>query len=187
MSERFDILFQGLEEETARKLILANPDELANPVDKYMAATRLGASQTPESLDVLIQAIDLDPENLFNRIARRKAAEALGRRKDPKALPGLFKALSFDDEAAVINAVDSISQIGAPLGQEQCDQLLSALEGSDNIKRAVIQCHTRLRLETGQPAVRLLQDDENPLVSGAARAYAARVFGECAVSPYPKG
>ena len=50
MSERFDILFQGLEEETARKLILANPDELANPVDKYMAATRLGASQTPESL-----------------------------------------------------------------------------------------------------------------------------------------
>ena len=179
MSERFDILFQGLEEESALKLILANPDDLANPVDKYMAATRLGASQTPESLDVLIQAIDLDPENLFNRITRRKAAEALGRRKDPKALPGLFKALGFGDEAAVINAVDSISQIGAALDQKQCDQLLSALEGSDNIKRAVIQCHTRLGLKSGMAAVKSLQNDENPLVSGAARAYSARVFGEC--------
>ena len=181
MSERFDILFQGLEEESALKLILANPDELANPVDKYMAATRLGASQTPESLDVLIQAIDLDPENLFNRITRRKAAEALGRRKDPKALPGLFKALGFDDEAAVINAVDSISQIGAALDQKQCDQLLSALEGSDNIKRAVIQCHTRLGLKSGMAAVKSLQNDENPLVSGAARAYSARVLANASL------
>ena len=87
--------------------------------------------------------------------------------------------MGFDDEAAVINAVDSISQIGAALDQKQCDQLLSALEGSDNIKRAVIQCHTRLGLKSGMAAVKSLQNDENPLVSGAARAYSARVFGEC--------
>ena len=36
MPERFDILFEGLEEEKALELIKANPEELRNPVVKYM-------------------------------------------------------------------------------------------------------------------------------------------------------
>ena len=178
MSERFDVLFEGLEEKSALQLVLANPEELSNPVDKYMAATRLGASTTEASLNVLIEAVGLDPENLFNRITRRKVLEALGRRKDQRALPALFQALSFDDEPAVVNAVDSIAQIAAPLEKEQCQQLLHALHGGDNQKRSVIQCHTRLGLGSGSQAIGPLESDDNPLIAGAALAYAARVNHE---------
>ena len=177
MSERFDVLFAGLPEEKAIKLLKTNPEELKNPVEKYTAATRLAACQSDESLEALIEAISLEQENLFNRITRRKVLEALGRRRDPRALPGLFSALAFDDEPSVINAVDSIAQIGFALEDEQRRTLLNALRGSDNQKRSVIQAHTRLGIEKADHEISVLEDDANPLVAGAARAYAAKVHG----------
>ncbi len=177
MSERFDVLFAGLPEEKAIELLKTNPEELKNPVEKYTAATRLAACQSDASLEALIEAISLEQENLFNRITRRKVLEALGRRRDPRALPGLFSALAFDDEPSVINAVDSISQIGFALEDEQRRTLLNALRGSDNQKRSVIQAHTRLGIEKADHEISVLEDDVNPLVAGAARAYAAKVHG----------
>ena len=178
MAERFDILFEGLEEEKALELLKTNPEELKNPVEKYTAATRLAACKSDRSLEGLIEATDLNPDNLFNRITRRKVLEALGRRRDPRALPCLFKALNFDDEPSVINAVDSIAQIGEPLTTSQSALLAKALDGSDNQKRAVIQTHTRLGIEEGVAAISVFETDENPLVAGAARAYAAKVHGQ---------
>ena len=178
MAERFDILFEGLSEESSLKILLSDPKELSNPVDKYMAATRLAACSSAESLQGLISAVDLDPEDLFNRITRRKAIEALGRRRNAQALDCLFKALEFDDEPSVINAADSITQISAPLTEHQCDSLLKALKGSDPQKRAVIQAHTRLGLKSGTSFIQTLIHDENPLISGAARAFCARVEGD---------
>ena len=177
MAERFDILFEGLSEEKALELLRTNPEDLANPVEKYTAATRLAASRSEQSLEGLIEAIQLDPENLFNRITRRKVLEALGRRRDARALPALFTALAFDDETSVINAVDSIAQIGAALNSNQSQKLLCALRGSDNQKRSVIQTHTRLGLAGGEEEIAALEQEENPLVAGAARAYAAKVHG----------
>ena len=178
MAERFDVLFEGLSEESSLKILLSDPRDLPNPVDKYMAATRLAACSSEESLQGLISAVDLDPEDLFNRITRRKAIEALGRRKDVQALDCLFKALEFDDEPSVINAADSITQISAPLTERQCDSLLRALKGSDPQRRSVIQAHTRLGLQSGTPFIQTLIHDENPLISGAARAFCARVEGD---------
>ena len=178
MAERFDILFEGMSEESSLKILLSDPQELSNPVDKYMAATRLAACSSDESLQGLISAVDLDPEDLFNRITRRKAIEALGRRKNVRALDCLFKALEFDDEPSVINAADSITQISAPLTEHQCHLLLKALKGSDPQRRSVIQAHTRLRLKSGTSFIQTLVHDENPLISGAARAFCARVEGD---------
>ena len=178
MAERFDVLFEGLSEESSLKILFSDPRDLPNPVDKYMAATRLAACSSEESLQGLISAVDLDPEDLFNRITRRKAIEALGRRKDVQALDCLFKALEFDDEPSVINAADSITQISAPLTESQCDSLLQALKGSDPQRRSVIQAHTRLGLQSGTPFIQTLIHDENPLISGAARAFCARVEGD---------
>ena len=177
MSERFDILFERFSEESAIELLETPPEKLSNPVDKYMAATRLAACQSDSSLQALIKATDLDPDNLFNRITRRKALEALGRRKDASALPFLFKALDFDDEPSVINAIDSIAQINAPLSNEQCQKLTTALNGSDTQKRCAIQAHTRLQLTSGTQTICPLINDTNPLVAGAARAFDARVNG----------
>jgi hypothetical protein len=40
MAERFDNLVEGLTEDRAMSVILADPETLDRPVDKYMAATR---------------------------------------------------------------------------------------------------------------------------------------------------
>ncbi len=178
MPERFDNLVEGLSEDHAMSVILADPETLDRPVDKYMAATRLGASDTEESLDVLIKAAELSPEHLFNRITRRKAIDALGRRKSPRALPSLYRTLSCTDEAAVINAVDAITKIGAPITEMAQKSLVKALEGADIQKRAVIQAFCRLEIKKVEEEIRPLADDQNPLVSGAARAYLARVHKE---------
>ena len=175
MAERFDNLVEGLTEEQAMAVILADPDTLERPVDKYMAATRLGASNTEESLEVLIKASELDPEHLYNRITRRKAIDALGRRKSTKALPSLFRALTCSDEAAVINSVEAITKIGAPLTETDQEQLLGALEGEDIQKRAVIQAFCRLGVSGVINSITPLAEDCNPLVAGAARAYLSKV------------
>lgn len=180
MPERFDNLVEGLTEERAISVILADPDSLERPVDKYMAATRLGASDSEQSLNTLIEAAQLSPDNLFDRITRRKALDALGRRRHPKALPVLFAALSCSDESAVINAVDSITKISSELDTEQKKQLLQALGGEDIQKRAVIQAHTRLGIEGADHAIKPFDEDPNPLVAGAARAYGAKVHGRTA-------
>ena len=175
MAERFDNLVEGLTEEQAMAVILADPDTLERPVDKYMAATRLGASNTEESLEVLIKASELDPEHLYNRITRRKAIDALGRRKSTKALPSLFRALTCSDEAAVINSVEAITKIGAPLTETDQEKLLGALEGEDIQKRAVIQAFCRLGVSGVIDSITPLAEDCNPLVAGAARAYLSKV------------
>ena len=68
MSERFDTLFSGMSEESAMSTLLKDPGELDNPGLKYLAATRLGACTSPESLDLLLKAGANPSENLYERI-----------------------------------------------------------------------------------------------------------------------
>ena len=175
MSERFDTLFAGMSEEIAIKTLGTDPSELSNPGLKYLAATRLGACTSLDSLEQLITAASKDSDNLYERITRRKALDALGRRKNPLALPTLLNALSLDDEPCVVNAADAIARIGSELDPSAQTLLLNALEGPDNQRRAVIQAFTRLRLADRNDAIQQCQQDDNPLVAGAARAHAVRV------------
>ena len=175
MSERFDTLFAGMSEEIAIKTLGTDPSELSNPGLKYLAATRLGACTSLDSLEQLITAASKDSDNLYERITRRKALDALGRRKNPLALPTLLNALSLDDEPCVVNAADAIARIGSELDPSAQCLLLNALEGPDNQRRAVIQAFTRLRLADRNDAIQQCQQDDNPLVAGAARAHAVRV------------
>ena len=178
MAERFDSLFAGISEESAIQQVETPAEQLQNPVSKYMAATRLGACRSEESMQALVKCLDLNLDNLYERITRRKAIEALGRRRDPRALSYLVNCLSGDDEIAIIDAVDAIIKIGSALTPEQSKCLANALDGSDNRKRVIVQAHTRLGLSTADDDIRNLIDHENPLVSGAARSYFARRYGE---------
>ncbi len=175
MSERFDTLFSGMSEENALNLIITDPSQLDNPGVKYLAASRLGACTSQQSLDRLIEVASKESDNLYDRITRRKALEALGRRKQKTAIPVLIEALLDEDEPTVVNAVDSIARIGATLTTTQQQQLLVALKGPDNQKRAVIQALTRLNLADSNDVVAKLRDDLNPLVAGAAHAHALRL------------
>lgn len=66
---------------------------------RYYAAWYLGNLQSPESIDVLIWALqdDQDRTELGGYPLRRKAAEALGRIGDLQAVPSLLAALDCSD------------------------------------------------------------------------------------------
>lgn len=178
MAERFDSLFAGISEADALRYIASAPETLDNPGLKYLAATRLGACHSEESLAALMRIAATVHSNLYDRIARRKALEALGRRKDQRSLPVLIDALGGDDEPAVVNAADAIARLAIPLNDEQSSKLSQALDGPDNQRRAVIQTHCRLEIKSASEAIRRLSLDDNPLVAGAALAYRARVLDE---------
>ncbi len=159
------------------ELLVQDPSEMGNPGLKYMAASRLAASDSRESLDLLISVCEKDSDDLFERITRRKAIDALGRRKNAKAIEVLLNALTSTDEPTVVNAASAIARIDVPLGVEERGLLLKALLGPDNQKRAVIQAHTRLKIKDTQNAIKDFEKDENPLVAGAACAYGVRIEG----------
>lgn len=180
MSERFDTLFSGMSEESAMEILRTDPGDLDNPGAKYLAATRLGACTSEASLERLLETADNPSDNLYDRITRRKALDALGRRKNPRAIPVLINALDSEDEPMVVNAADALARIGSPLNANQQDELIKALQGPDNQRRAVIQAFTRLRLPDRNHVIATCQSDANPLVAGAACAYAVRVAGDIA-------
>ena len=177
-SQRFDGLFAGMSESNAVELLNQPSGELDNPGVKYIAATRLGACSSHESLEALISASTGDREDIFDRITRRKAIEALGRRKDPSSLPVIHEALSSDDDPTVVNAVDALITIGLPLTADVKTTLLTLLlQGSAAIQRVSIQCFSRLDVVDCAPQIAPFEAHTDYLVSGAALAYLVRCTG----------
>ncbi|WP_114992199.1 HEAT repeat domain-containing protein [Synechococcus sp. UW179A] len=181
MAERFDVLVQGISKSDALHLLFAKTDSVERPADRYFAATRLGLCDCDETLDALIRATsDLKVDELFDRITRRKAVEALGRRKDAKAIPALVEVLRCTDTEAVINSLSALIRIGWSPSEDEENHLLNLLDGEVTQARAVIQLFTRLRIKSAQSKERIggLCDHESLLVSGAARACIALLYGE---------
>jgi bilin biosynthesis protein len=104
-SQRFDALFSWMDEQQAIELLLQDVSTLENPGVKYIAATRLGACSSRDSLDVLVVAATGDRDNIFDAITRRKSIEALGRRRDLSTLPTIYDAMRSRDEQTIVNAV----------------------------------------------------------------------------------
>jgi HEAT repeat protein len=181
MAERFDVLVQGISEQEALSLLMAQTSTVQRPADRYFAATRLGLSKTEESLDALLTAISkLNIDELYDRITRRKAIESLGRRKEKRAIPTLTKVLTCTDTEAVINAIYALVRIDWDPSEEDKDLLLSLLNGECTLVRAVIQAHTRLNLQhsKAEKLIAGLCDHEQALISGAARAYQSKLYGK---------
>lgn len=177
-SQRFDGLFAGMSESNAVELLNQPSGELDNPGVKYIAATRLGACTSQESLEALISASSGEREDIFDRITRRKAIEALGRRKNPSTLPVIQQALSSDDDPTVVNAVDALITIGLPLTADIRTTLLSLLhQRSAAIQRVAIQCFSRLDVDDCAAQISPFESHSDYLVSGAALAYSVRYTG----------
>ena len=66
--------------------LLKPPAELKNPGLKYLAATRLGACQSPSPFRDSGRWSQRS-DDLYERITRRKALEPPGRRKDARRFP----------------------------------------------------------------------------------------------------
>ena len=177
-SQRFDGLFAGMSESNAVELLNQPSGELDNPGVKYIAATRLGACTSQESLEALISASSGEREDIFDRITRRKAIEALGRRKNPSTLTVIQQALSSDDDPTVVNAVDALITIGLPLTTDIKTTLLNLLHHrSAAIQRVAIQCFSRLDVDDCAAQISPFESHSDYLVSGAALAYSVRYAG----------
>ena len=177
-TQRFDGLFAGMSESNAVELLNQSSGELVNPGVKYIAATRLGACTSQESLEALISASSGERKDIFDRITRRKAIEALGRRKNPSTLTVIQQALSSDDDPTVVNAVDALITIGLPLTADIRTTLLNLLhQRSAAIQRVSIQCFSRLDVDDYAAEISPFESHSDYLVSGAALAYSVRYTG----------
>ena len=181
MAERFDSLFGWLDEQEAIRVLHSTTATLPNPGLQYVAATRLGAAGSPESLNALLAASAWRGNGINERLTRRKALEALGRRPDPRSLARVLEALDSSDAGAVVSAANSLSRLWAA-GQTMdpapvTDALVGALHGPGTQQRAVIQCLTRLELQAARGAVQACINHPDRLLDGAARAYLVRHGG----------
>ncbi|MCB4377716.1 HEAT repeat domain-containing protein [Synechococcus sp. MU1650] len=178
-SQRFDTLFSWMDEQQAIGLLSQNINTLDNPGIKYIAATRLGACSSRDSLDALVLAATGDRENIFDSITRRKSIEALGRRRDLSTLPTIYDAMSSSDEQTIVNAVDTLINFGVPLDSQFKSSLLKIIQdGSDVLKRVAIQCFSRLEMHDSNGIISKQQSNPNILVNGASIAYSIRVQGD---------
>ena len=178
-SQRFDTLFSWMDEQQAIGLLSQNISTLDNPGIKYIAATRLGACSSRDSLDALVLAATGDRENIFDSITRRKSIEALGRRRDLSTLPTIYDAMSSSDEQTIVNAVDTLINFGVPLDSQFKSSLLKIIQdGSDVLRRVAIQCFSRLEMHDSNGIISKQQSDKNILVNGASIAYSIRVEGD---------
>ncbi len=178
-SQRFDTLFSWMDEQQAIELLSQNISTLDNPGIKYIAATRLGACSSRDSLDALVLAATGDRENIFDSITRRKSIEALGRRRDLSTLPTIYDAMSSSDEQTIVNAVDTLINFGVPLDSQFKLSLLKIIQdGSDVLKRVAIQCFSRLEMHDSNGIISKQQSNPNILVNGASIAYSIRVEGD---------
>ena len=178
-SQRFDTLFSWMDEQQAIGLLSQNISTLDNPGIKYIAATRLGACSSRDSLDALVLAATGDRENIFDSITRRKSIEALGRRRDLSTLPTIYDAMSSSDEQTIVNAVDTLINFGVPLDSQFKSSLLKIIQdGSDVLKRVAIQCFSRLEMHDSNGIISKQQSNPNILVNGASIAYSIRVQGD---------
>ena len=87
MAERFDVLFSGLSEEEAIRLLHVGIETLDNPGIKYIAASRLGACDSRESLVQLIEFTEADTNNLYDKIAKEKRSKPLAAAKTIEPYP----------------------------------------------------------------------------------------------------
>ena len=177
-SQRFDNLFSWMGEQQAIALLSQNIRTLDNPGIKYIAATRLGACSSRDSLDALVVAATGDRDNIFDAITRRKSIEALGRRRDLSTLPTIYDAMHSRDEQTIVNAVDTLIHFGIPLDIKFKSSLLRIIQdGSDVLKRVAIQCFTRLEMLDCNGIIHEQQENPNVMVNGASIAYSIRVEG----------
>ncbi|WP_287130327.1 HEAT repeat domain-containing protein [Candidatus Cyanaurora vandensis] len=89
---------------------------------RYSAASMLGTKSTPQSLQLLLTALQEDPE--FD--VRAAAAAALGDLKDPVAFPALIQAYQRDREEMVrFSIVAALGELGDPRGLELLTLALS--------------------------------------------------------------
>lgn len=175
MDNRFAYLFAGLSEDRAIALLEMSSDELDDPSERYVAASRM--SNFPPSdrgIRALISAVENTDDSLDNRIVRRKAVETLGRYKAEAARDIIQTCLKDDDCYLVENSAWALAEIG-------CDDpsalatLAATLAKPGQSYRAIIQALAKLNYQPAIAPIEPFATHADPSIASAAIAAICRL------------
>lgn len=162
-----------LTEEQAITLLSTPPEQLEEPADRYIAASRLVEYPSERTVQALMQAIDQPGDDLENRIVRRKSVETLGHLRAAKALPAIRACLKDDDCYTVENAVWAIGEIAdgsdhSPLDEKVLEEIVEVLKQPGQNYRMVLQTLGKLGYKAAADKVHPWTQVEDLMVASAA-------------------
>ena len=169
-----------LTEDQAIDLLLTSPEQLEDPTDRYIAASRLVDYPSERAIQALLKVVQDKVTGLDGRIVRRKSVETLGYLKASDALPVIRACLQDEDRYTVENAVWAIGEIGTqdPFILDEITQLLDL---PDQNYRKVIQTLAKLLYCPALDRIRQFISSEYEAISGAARSAVYLLTGDIEV------
>ncbi len=167
MVEDFNNIHPELTCDHAYQILSTPIDQLESKSDFYMAAAHLINFPGRQTEQILLDLLAQSSGEQAVRIAKRKAVEVLARLGATQSVAAIGQCLESDDIYLVENSVWALQQLKC------CDpviirRMLTLLEDKTQNLRILIQCLASLNVKEGIESIRLLQDSENPGVSGAA-------------------
>ncbi|MBT9315611.1 HEAT repeat domain-containing protein [Leptothoe spongobia] len=180
-----------LTEEQAITLLSTPTEQLEDPTDRYIAASRLVEYPSERAVEALIQAIHQPGDDLDNRIVRRKSVETLGHLRAAQALPTIRVCLEDDDCYTVENAVWAIGEIAgeehAPdhvsLDETILEEITNVLKRPGQNYRVIIQTLGKLGYKAAADRIRPWMQAEDLMVASAAIATLYRLGTDIAAMP----
>ncbi|MEM9153595.1 MAG: HEAT repeat domain-containing protein [Cyanobacteria bacterium P01_F01_bin.33] len=178
MDNRFAYLFAGLSEDRAIALLEMSCDELEDPSERYVAASRM--SNFPPSdrgIQALIAAVKNADDSLDNRIVRRKAVETLGRYKATTAREIIQACLTDDDSYLVENSAWALAEIGCD-DADALATMTAILEKPGQSYRAIIQALAKLNYKPAIARLEAFATHDDPSIASAAIAAICRLSAD---------
>lgn len=176
-SSSYDNIHPGLSHGDALGILGQSLDELDSASDYYMAAAHLVNFPGRATEDALLRLIENPSTEQAVNLARRKAVEVLGRLGTERAISSIGSCLQNDDCYLVENAAWALLQLRCQV-PELHQAMAQRLSEPSQSRRVLIQALAGLGVDAALPALRLLQDDGNPGVRGAALAGVAQLTGD---------
>ncbi|MEM9485908.1 MAG: HEAT repeat domain-containing protein [Cyanobacteria bacterium P01_F01_bin.116] len=167
-----------LTEDQAITLLSTPPEQLEEPADRYIAASRLVEYPSARTVQALIQAVNQPGDDLNNRIVRRKSVETLGHLRAATALPDIRSCLKDDDCYTVENAVWAIGKIAGEkddpdhisLDGAILEEVADVLERPNQSYRVIIQTLGKLGYKAAAERIRPWMQADDLMVASAAIA-----------------
>ncbi len=177
MVEDFNNIHPELTCDHAYQILSTPIDRLESKSDFYTAAAHLINFPGRQTEQILLDLLAQSSGEQSVRIAKRKAVEVLARLGATQSVAAIGQCLESDDIYLVENSVWALQQLKC------CDpviirRMLSLLEDKTQNLRILIQCLASLNVKEGIESIRLLQDSENPGVSGAAVSAIAQLTND---------
>ncbi len=166
-----------LTEDQAISLLEADPEQLEEPEDRYIAASQLAKHPSERTINTLIATIQAPSLDLHTRIVRRKAVESLGYLQAFVALPTLHDCLQDEDCYTVDNAVWSIGEIGTQDVAILTDIVL-LLDRPRQNHRLIIQTLAKLGYQPATEEIRSFIDAEDEATASAAISAMYQLTGD---------